>query len=110
MTGAEPLTWLRVPEATEALEIYPADGWSAEPAAVVRDGTVLAIVSVLKRAHMTGTSVRHRGEHAGAPAHRSPARALRRRPARRRPAPGVVDRGSVNRVAENRSTPIWAAR
>jgi AraC family transcriptional regulator len=55
ITGAEPVTWMEVPEATEALEIYLEDGiprW--ESAVVVRDGTVLAIASVLRRAHAAG--------------------------------------------------------
>lgn len=70
VTGADPVTWLRVPEATEALEIYPEVGaftqgepvlrdrrWEAGPAAVVRDGTVLAIASVLRRVHATGADL-----------------------------------------------------
>lgn len=58
VTGAEPLTWLRVPEATEALEIYPETGrWGVESAAVVRDGTLLAIASVLKRVHSAGADL-----------------------------------------------------
>jgi AraC family transcriptional regulator len=61
VTGADPVTWLRVPEATEALEIYPEVGAGPRrevgSAAVVRDGTVLAIASVLKRVHATGTDL-----------------------------------------------------
>lgn len=55
ITGAEPITWLEVPEATEALEIYLDDGIPGrEAAALVRDGTVLAIASVLRRVHAAG--------------------------------------------------------
>lgn len=105
VTGAEPLTWLRAPEATEALEIYPEAGagprWEAESAAVVRDGTVLAIASVLKRVHATGTDLsdiaastlahrlaEHLSRHYGSE-HRDDARPR-----------GALDRASVDRVAE----------
>jgi AraC family transcriptional regulator len=104
VTGAEPLTWLRVPEATEAVEIYPelaGARWGAESSAVVRDGTMLAIASVLKRVHATGTDLsdiaastlahriadhlsRHYGSEHGVDA---------------RPR-GALDRASVDRVAE----------
>jgi AraC family transcriptional regulator len=63
VTGAGPITWTRIRETTEAVEVYPDRGLLRElapgerefrPAAGARDGTVLAICSVLKRAHATG--------------------------------------------------------
>jgi AraC family transcriptional regulator len=69
VTGQDPLTWTRVRESAEALEIYPdrtlladlADGLRSgsgaiqiEPASAVRDAVVLGIASVLRRAHLTG--------------------------------------------------------
>lgn len=63
VTGASPITWTRIGETAEAVEVYPdrdllrglAPGGSEfEPVAGTRDGTVLAICSVLKRAHATG--------------------------------------------------------
>lgn len=52
VTGPETITWTRIRETTEALEIYPdADLPDIEPAAGAHDGTVLAVASVLKRAH-----------------------------------------------------------
>jgi len=52
VTGPESITWTRIRETTEALEIYPdADLLDIEPAPGVHDGTVLAVASVLKRAH-----------------------------------------------------------
>jgi AraC family transcriptional regulator len=67
VSGAAPVTWLRVGEHTEALEIYPdphllatvAAARSPRPTAVAPaigcpDGTVLAVGSTLRRAHSTG--------------------------------------------------------
>lgn len=106
VTGAEPLAWLRAPEATEALEIYPEPAprqprWAAEPAVVIRDGTVLAIASVLKRVHAAGTDLSdiaastlahrladHLSRHYGGE-HRGDARPR-----------GALDRASVDRVAD----------
>lgn len=60
VTGEDSITWSRVRETTEALEIYPDLGFlrflgggepELEPAAAARDGTVLAISSILKQAH-----------------------------------------------------------
>ena len=65
VTGPSPITWLEVREPTEALEIYPdralverlAGGirGTAEvrPSLAVRDGTVFAVASRLRRAHLT---------------------------------------------------------
>lgn len=73
VTGAEPVTWLRVHEPVEALEMYPDPALVAGMAAArsgpgsspgssgdvrprlgAQDGTVLAIGSALRRAHATG--------------------------------------------------------
>ena len=66
VTGVEPVTWLRVHEPVEALEMYPDPGLVAGIAAArsgsgdvlprtgAQDGTVLAIGSALRRAHSTG--------------------------------------------------------
>jgi AraC family transcriptional regulator len=103
VTGAEPLTWLRAPEATEALEIYPEAGrWGVESAAVVRDGTLLAIASVLKRVHTTGADLSDIA--ASTLAHRL-ADHLSRRYGGERPHSagrprGALDQGSVDRVAD----------
>jgi AraC family transcriptional regulator len=66
VTGEDPVAWLRVGEITDALEVYPdaellrdaADGDpEIEFAGAARDGIVLAICSVLKRAHTTGATL-----------------------------------------------------
>jgi len=66
VTGRDPITWLRIRETTEALEIYPDRALlrslgpgdpEFEPAAAVRDGTVLAICSILKRVHAAGAGL-----------------------------------------------------
>jgi AraC family transcriptional regulator len=60
VSGGGPIEWLRVREATEALEIYPDPALlAAVPAAIdqrigCHDGTVLGIATVLRRAHVTG--------------------------------------------------------
>jgi AraC family transcriptional regulator len=107
VTGRDPITWLRVRETTEALEIYPdlellrALGTSAlEPARPAPDATVLGIASILKRVHLTGptlsdvaasalahTLARHLHEHYSG--RRSVAR----------PPIGRLDRRTVDRVA-----------
>jgi AraC family transcriptional regulator len=102
VTGAEPVTWLRAPEATEALEIYPDSGVpETEPAAIVRDGTVLAIASVLKRVHTADTDLSDMA--ASTLAHRLTEH-LRRHYGGERCGnirlPGGLDRASVDRVAE----------
>jgi AraC family transcriptional regulator len=64
VTGAEPITWRRIGETTEALEIYPdpalvgalAGGPVEIRPASGRDGTVLAVASLLRRAHTGGLS------------------------------------------------------
>src|ERR1700759_2868584 len=66
VTGAAPVTWLRVREPVEGLEMYPdpalvagvAPGRSGPavglPSIGDRDGTVRCIVSALRRAHRSG--------------------------------------------------------
>lgn len=105
VTGAEPLTWLRVPEATEALEIYPEVGagrsWEVGSAAVVRDGTVLAIASVLKRVHATGTDLSDIA--ASTLAHRLADHLSRHYRSEQRDDTrpgGALERASVDRIAE----------
>lgn len=114
VTGAEGISWLRVREPTEALEIYPsADllralaGSGATPAvdrpAVVgaRDGVVLAIGSVLRRVHATGG---HLDDVAASTlAHRLAAHLVSRYagvPVPRVPATGTLDARTVDRVAQ----------
>ncbi len=66
VTGVDPITWLRVHETTEALEIYPdldllrslaPDAAPIEPVRPGHDGTVLGIASILKRVHATGSGL-----------------------------------------------------
>lgn len=66
VTGRDPITWIRIAETTEALEIYPdlallrslgPGDTEFEPAAPTRDGTVLAISSILKRVHAGGAEL-----------------------------------------------------
>jgi AraC family transcriptional regulator len=118
VTGAEPLTWLRAPEATEALEIYPeaspfAPGesprWGVESAAVLRDGTVLGIASVLKRVHAVGAELSDIA--ASTLAHRLAAHLSRHYGEHRDDAPpcGALDRARVDRVAEYVEANLGAA-
>lgn len=107
VTGRDPITWLRVHETTEALEIYPdlellrSQGTSSlEPAAPGPDATVLGIASILKRVHVAGptlsdvaasalahTLARHLHEHYSG------------RRSVTRPPIGRLDRRTVDRVA-----------
>lgn len=70
VSGPDPITWLRVREATEALEIYPdpallaatAARWASRPVEIEqraghRDGVVLGVATVLRRAHVTGSAL-----------------------------------------------------
>lgn len=66
VTGPDPISWLRIGETTEALEVYldrellrslaPGDT-EFELAAPTRDGAVLAISSILKRVHAGGAEL-----------------------------------------------------
>lgn len=110
VTGREPIAWLRVGETTEALEVYPEPELlravagrepELEPAAATRDGTVLAICSVLRQAHVAGLVLSDIA--ANTLAHRLARHLLahyaypRYRPER---VPGHLDRKTVDRVAE----------
>lgn len=102
VTGGEPITWMRIAETTEALEIFPdpalLDTDEIREAQATRDGTVLAISSILRRAHTTSdlsdiaaSTLAHRlaehlqTEYAGT---------------RTGPARGLLDRRTVDRVAD----------
>jgi AraC family transcriptional regulator len=104
VTGTEPITWTRVRETTEALEIYPDLSLlrqrELEPATAARDGTVLAISSILRRVHATGTGLSDVA--ASTLAHRLAAHLLGNYcgpPAVDR-HPGLLDRATVDRVTE----------
>lgn len=112
VTGRDPITWLRVRETTEALELYPdlnlltrlAPGSVPfEPLPPGRDAIVLGIASILKRVHAMGTILSdvaastlahnlawHLVEHYGV------GRGLDGVPR----LPGRLDRRTVDRVAE----------
>jgi AraC family transcriptional regulator len=113
VTGPDPITWLRVRETTEALEIYPdlkllrelgAPSFESTPsldaAPSGRDGTVLGIASVLKRVHTTESAL---SDVAASTLAHQLARHLIDQycgagvPDRR--APGRLDRRTVDRVA-----------
>jgi AraC family transcriptional regulator len=109
VTGADGVTWLRVPEPTEALEIYPDPELlrtlAGGPVAVERpvvgaaDGVVLGIGSVLRRAHVVDAYLSDVA--ASTLAHRLAAHLLTRYggvPVP--PAPGTLDARAVDRVAE----------
>lgn len=113
VTGPDPITWLRVRETTEALEIYPdltllralgAPSFEAAPSLEAapsgRDGTVLGIASLLKRVHTTGSAL---SDLAASTLAHGLARHLVDQycgGVPNRPAPGRLDRRTVDRVAE----------
>jgi AraC family transcriptional regulator len=115
VTGRDPITWIRICETTEALEIYPdrdllrslAPGDTEvgdtefEAAAATRDGTVLAISSILKRVHAGGAELDDMT--ASTLAHRLAGHMLARychvRPVAER-THGRLDRAAVDRVTE----------
>lgn len=110
VTGRDPITWIRIRETTEALEIYPERELlrslgpgdpEFEPAAAARDGTVLAICSILKRVHATGAELSDIA--ASTLAHRLARHMLAQychvRPVAER-AGGRLDRATVDRVTE----------
>jgi AraC family transcriptional regulator len=107
VTGRDPISWLRVREATEAVEIYPdeqllqsiAPGAEIEPAAAGWDGTVLAMASILKRVHLTGSTLSDIA--ASTLAHKLAGHVVDRysaAPAITRVATGRLDRATVDRV------------
>jgi AraC family transcriptional regulator len=113
VSGPQAVTWLRVAEHTEALEIYPdpelvagmARDRSSRPATValeigVPDGTVLAVGSMLRRAHATGLT----DVAAGTLAHRLVDHLLDRyaglRDRDRGARAGRLGAGAVDRVTE----------
>lgn len=112
VTGSDPIAWLRVGEPTEALEIYPdpqllraVAGGPADPldrplAVGVQDGVVLAVGSVLRRAHATGGALSDVA--ASTLAHRLTAHLLDRYAGLRTPGPGpgTLDARTVDRVAQ----------
>ncbi|HEV2779898.1 MAG TPA: AraC family transcriptional regulator [Actinophytocola sp.] len=104
VTGQEPITWTRVRETSEALEIFPDlalfDLRDLEPRAATVDGTVLAISSILRRVHATGSTLSDIA--ASTLAHRLAAHLLEHYGFRRisRREKGILDRGTVDRVAE----------
>lgn len=107
VTGPDPISWTHIREHTEAMEIYPdlgllaslADGPPAlRPAAATRDGTVLAIASILKRVHTTGCDLSDVA--ASTLAHRIAEHILDNHAGRTgRSRPGRLDRRTVDRVA-----------
>ena len=108
VTGRTPIGWLRIREITEAVEVYPDPGLLCalaggevefEPAAAVRDGTVLGICSVLKRVHAAGGALTDVA--ASTLAHRLAGHLLVHyagRPTVRERGPARLDRATVDRV------------
>lgn len=102
VTGDDPITWERVGETSEALEIFPDTGLlpDLEPSAATRDGTVLAIASILRRVHAGGAQLAD--IEASTLAHRLAAH-LRERYSSATvslPYQGKLDAGTVDRVAQ----------
>jgi len=110
VTGSSPITWLEVPDPTEALEIYPdralldrLAGRTAEvqPSFAVQDGVVFAVASRLRRAHLTAGALTD--VEASTLAHLLVRHLLRQygtgSAPRRRPA-GELQPGTVDVVAE----------
>jgi AraC family transcriptional regulator len=110
VTSQDPIAWLRVSETTEALEVYPdaellravaGEEPDLQPSAAARDGTVLAVCSVLKQAHLAGLVLSDMA--ASTLAHRLAGHLLahycgpRYRPER---PPGQLDRKMVDQVTE----------
>ena len=115
VSGAAPITWLRVHEITEALEIYPDAGlvarvaadWGGDPPAAVDqrvgvpDATVLGIASVLRRAHVRDAPADDVA--GGTLAHRLVTHLLTRYGGLRIPpraAPGFLEQRTVDAVAD----------
>jgi len=103
VTGREPITWTRVRETTEALEIFPdldlLQAHELEPVSATRDGTVLAISSVLHRVHAADSTLSDIA--ASTLAHRLAGHLLEQYAGLRiTPRTGRLDRATVDRVAE----------
>jgi AraC family transcriptional regulator len=102
VTGEDPITWERVGETSEALEIFPdLDLLPAlEPAAATRDGTVLAIASILRRVHAGGAELAD--IEASMLAHRLAAHLRERYSSAKLSVPrqGKLDHATVDRVAQ----------
>ncbi len=110
VTGREAISWLRVRETTEALEIFPdsslllslaTDPPELEPA-LTWDGTVLAIGAMLQRVHTNGLDLTDIA--ASTLAHRLASHLLQHYSsyprASPRPSRGRLDRGTVDRVTQ----------
>jgi AraC-like DNA-binding protein len=103
VTGQDPITWMHVNETTEALEIFPdrelLETIDLERTAATRDGTALAISSILRRVHVTGSELSDVA--ASTLAHRIAAHLREEYAGLKNPrAPGCLDRAAVDRVAE----------
>jgi AraC family transcriptional regulator len=106
VTGREPIVWNRIRETTEALEIYPESALIAgsvsaaelEPTTAARDGTVLAIGSILRRAHAAGAPLSD--IEASTLAHRLAGHLLGEYGGVRQPPAGRLDRATVDLVTE----------
>jgi AraC family transcriptional regulator len=103
VTGGDPITWMRVGETTEALEIFPdldlLGTESLEPAQATRDGTVLAISSILRRVHASGSTLSDIA--ASTLAHRIAEHLREEYGGGPSPTPaGRLDRATVDRIAE----------
>jgi AraC family transcriptional regulator len=103
VTGGDPITWMRVGETTEALEIFPDPDLlpsPPHPVSATRDGTVLAISSVLRRVHAAGTELSD--IEASTLAHRLAAHLLERYSSTEVsfPRQGKLDHATVDRVAQ----------
>jgi AraC family transcriptional regulator len=114
VTGAEPVTWVRVAETTDALEIYPDPALVADlaaesggsgrldlrPACATGDPVVLAIAGILRRSHVHGGTLTDIA--ASTLAHRLGWHVLRAYGGMRvpRPRPGTLTRRAVQRVAD----------
>lgn len=108
VTGGDGVTWLRVAEPTEALEIYPDPEllralagrpvWLDRPVIGAADGVVLGIGTVLRRVHALDAHLSD--VSASTLAHRLAAHLLTRYGGVPVPAgPGLLDARSVDRVA-----------
>jgi AraC-like DNA-binding protein len=112
VTGREAISWLRVREATEALEIFPdpsllrslATALPEFEPALTWDGTVLAIGAILQQVHAGGSALSDIA--ASTLAHRLASHLLQHyspSPQRQRspvPSLGRLDRGTVDRVTQ----------